>query len=344
MRTKIAINEISVMNRAYACAHSCQYCLTGKKALSRVSFDRFAEVVESVLAWRDAERPDLKMICSTLYSAEHDLGTQVKFMALRERVERPATYLLMGGLAIRSEDEMRGWLEERQAIGIEGLIFSLGGTGAVHDRWNAREGDFAFLMRTLRTARELGFQLNERIFLTQDTLPSVEPLLDEFESIGGDVNERIVIPFLYRGQATHLENQRITEDTRDALPDRIRQHATWSLGPWEDWRSEREWVALVSEQDEAPRNVRLFIELNEKVMDQIGAVPIGDFIAGLYERTMSAYTALPSTRELCRRYGDRDGRKIYTNRDDIERKWFEQYLAETHDPLERQLTYLLVGS
>jgi hypothetical protein len=214
----------------------------------------------------------------------------------------------------------------------------------VHDRWNAREGDFAFLMRTLRTARELGFQLNERIFLTQDTLPSVEPLLDEFESIGGDVNERIVIPFLYRGQATHLENQRITEDTRDALPDRIRQHATWSLGPWEDWRSEREWVALVSEQDEAPRNVRLFIELNEKVMDQIGAVPIGDFIAGLYERTMSAYTALPSTRELCRRYGDRDGRKIYTNRDDIERKWFEQYLAETHDPLERQLTYLLVGS
>jgi hypothetical protein len=58
-------------------------------------------------------------------------------------------------------------------------------------------------------------------------------------------------------------------------------------------------------------------------MERIEALPIGDFIAEMERRTMEAYAALPSTQELCERYGDRDNRKIYTNRDDVERKWFE---------------------
>jgi hypothetical protein len=49
----------------------------------------------------------MKMICSMLYSFETDLETQQKFMDLRERLCRPARYLLMGGLRMRSEAEMR---------------------------------------------------------------------------------------------------------------------------------------------------------------------------------------------------------------------------------------------
>jgi len=343
MRRKIVIDEISIMNKVDACAHSCKYCLTGSNKLSRVGYDRFSAAIERFISWRDTHRPDLKMICSTLYSAEIDLETQSKFMKLRERLQRPARYLLMGGLRMRSEAEMRDWLTQRRDIGVDAVIVSFAGMDAVHDHWNGRKGDFAFLASALKIAGELGMNLSERLFLVRSTLPHLEALIDHLDTIPGKVVDRTVVPFLYRGRAVHLEDERITEDIRDSLPEHLKQLASWVLGTWRDWLSEREWIKAVRQQEEQPRTVRLPIQLDHSNIDRIETINIEDLIVEMEERTMAAYASIPSISELCERDADPTNRRIYTNRDDIERKWLDHHLAKFPSSLERQLTYLAVG-
>ena len=61
----------------------------------------------------------------------------------------------------------------------------------------------------------------ERLFLTQNTLPIFDQLLDILDDIPGDVRSRVASPFFYAGLATRYESERLTEDDRDNLPERI---------------------------------------------------------------------------------------------------------------------------
>ncbi|MGA7866074.1 MAG: hypothetical protein WCA23_19150 [Stellaceae bacterium] len=61
----------------------------------------------------------------------------------------------------------------------------------------------------------------ERLFLTQDTLPIFDQLLDILDDIPGDVRSRVASPFFYAGLAIRYESERLTEDDRDNLPERI---------------------------------------------------------------------------------------------------------------------------
>jgi hypothetical protein len=238
----------------------------------------------------------------------------------------------------------REWLQERKKIGADSVIVSLAGMGAVHDGWNGRRGDFDYLMSALRIAGELGLGLGERLFLAQSTLPDLERLIDCLDSIPGRVVERIVVPFLYRGQAERMEEERITEKTRDSLPESIKQLASWGLGNWRDWRSEREWIEVIRSQQEQPREVRLPFQINKSTIERMESMPPEVLVAEQEARTRAAYAAIPSSSELCERNADATNCRIYTNQDDIERKWLEHHLQKSSITFERALTHLDVGS
>ena len=59
------------------------------------------------------------------------------------------------------------------------------------------------------------------LFLTQDTLPIFDQLLDILDDIPGDVRSHVASPFFYAGLAIRYESERLTEDDRDNLPERI---------------------------------------------------------------------------------------------------------------------------
>ncbi|WP_400766510.1 hypothetical protein [Methylosinus sporium] len=61
-------------------------------------------------------------------------------------------------------------------------------------------------------------------------------------------------------------------------------------------------------------------------------------------RTRAAYAAIPSLVELCDRYGNRDGTKIYPLQRCVEMKWLDLHLAEHPTDFERQLTHLQMGN
>jgi hypothetical protein len=79
--------------------------------------------------------------------------------------------------------------------GITGFHASLAGHGEIHDRWNGRAGDFDYQTSILRLAGERGMVRQEKLFLTQNTLPIFDRLLDILDGIPGKISRRTVSPF-----------------------------------------------------------------------------------------------------------------------------------------------------
>jgi len=65
----------------------------------------------------------------------------------------------------------------------------------VHGRWNGRAGDFDYQTAILSLAGERGMVRRERLFLTQNTLPLFDRLLDILDGIPGELLSRVASPF-----------------------------------------------------------------------------------------------------------------------------------------------------
>src|SRR5262249_17170098 len=249
------------------CAHICRYCLVSEtRKGSKLSFARFEKLVHRFYDWKDAGGSDISIRTFIGPSFDYDLDTLEGVRRLRARRGNAFEIRNLGGLGLRDKDAMRSWLDERQAAGITGFHTSLAGCGSTHDRWNGRAGDFDYQISILRTAGERGMVRQERLFLTQNTLPMFDQLLDIVEGIPGEVRNRIVTPFFYAGLARRYEDERITEEIRDALPERILR---LRRGRFSEWRSEREWIPILMETASQPRKVAMKLDVHEGNIEQL---------------------------------------------------------------------------
>jgi hypothetical protein len=217
-------------------------------------------------------------------------------------------------------------LEERQAAGIVGFHASLAGCGETHDRWNGRAGDFDYQTSILRLGGERGMVRHERLFLTQNTLPLFDRLLDILDGIPGEVRNRYVTLFFYAGLAARYESERITEEVRDTLPERIDRLRG---GRFQDWRSEREWIPIMRETAGKPRKLFLKLDVNEANIDQLEKSSCEAIFAERERLYQEDYRRIPSLDELCARHGDPTSRKIYMMSRDVEGRWLDLHERET---------------
>src|SRR5208282_3813091 len=111
----------------------------------------------------------------------------------------------------------------------------------LHDKWAGKKGEFDQLVRASWTAGEIGIEFGENIFLTKSTLPLLDELMDLLDAIPGR-KSRSIGPVHYRGRAQKMEEERITEDIMQALPDRINQY----FHTKHDMKTERDWIEAVS--------------------------------------------------------------------------------------------------
>jgi hypothetical protein len=245
---------------------------------------------------------------------------------LRARRGGKFQILNLGGLRIRSGEVLTAWLEERQSAGIIGFHTSLAGCDETHDRWNGRRGDFAYQTAILRLGGERGMVRHERLFLTQNTLPHFDRLLDILDGIPGEVRNRYVTLFFYAGLAPRYENERITEEIRDALPERI---GRLRQGKFVDWRSEREWIPLMMEAADKPRRLILKLDVHEGNIDALEKSSCEEIFAARERLYQESYRPIPSPAELCARYGDPESRKVYMMSRDVEGRWLDLHARET---------------
>jgi hypothetical protein len=328
MSREIVGKGLRLSLRHAPCAHICRYCLiTETRKGSDLPFARFERLVHRFHDWKAAQRRDaLDIGVFVGPSFDYDLETLKGVARLRARRGGKFQILNLGGLRIRQGDALAAWLKERQSAGIIGFHASLAGFGEVHDRWNGRRGDFDYQTAILRMGGERGMVRHERLFVMQNTLPHFDRLLDILDSIPGEVRNRYATLFFYAGLATRYEAERITEEVRDALPERI---GALRRGKFQDWRSEREWIPIMMETAEKPRKLILKLDVNEGNIDWLERSSCEAIFAERERAYQESYRGIPSLAELCARYGDTASRKVYMMSRDVEGRWLDLHARET---------------
>jgi hypothetical protein len=328
MPREIAGKGLRFSLRHAPCAHICRYCLISEsRKRSALPFLRFEQLVHRFYDWKQSgHRDDLEIGIFVGPSFDYDLETLKGVARLRARRGGKFRILNLGGLRIRQGDALKAWLEERLAAGIVGLHASLAGCGETHDRWNGRAGDFDYQTAILRLGGDRGMVRHEKLFLTQNTLPVFDRLLDILDGIPGEVRNRSVSPFFYAGLAARYESERITEDIRDSLPDRINRLRT---GRFDNWLSEREWMPVMLETAAQPRKLMLKLDVDETTIDHLENSSCDKIFAERERQYQDDYRRIPALDELCSRYGDMNNRKIYTMSRDVEGRWMDLHERAT---------------
>jgi hypothetical protein len=310
------------------CAHICRYCLISEsRKRSTLPFTRFERLVHRFHDWKQRTgRDDLQIGIFVGPSFDYDLETLRGVARLHARRGARFQIVNLGGLRIRSGEALIEWLEERRAAGITGFHASLAGHGEIHDRWNGRAGDFDYQTSILRLAGERGMVRQEKLFLTQNTLPIFDRLLDILDGIPGEIVGRTASPFFYAGLASRYENERLTEDDRDKLPERINR-----LKPrrFDNWLSEREWIPIMMETADRPRRLLLKLDVDEASIDYLENTPCEEVFVERERQYQESYRFIPALDELCARYGDTTNRKIYMMSRDIEGRWLDLHARAT---------------
>ena len=312
------------------CAHICRYCLISEsRKRSALPFARFEALVHRFHDWRVSERPDLDIGIFVGPSFDYGMEILKGIARLRERRGAKLRFVNLGGLRIRRGDELVEWIEERREAGVIGFHTSLAGYGATHDRWNGRAGDFDYQLSILRLAGERGMVRQEKLFLTKNTLPLFDRLLDLLDALPGELRSRGASPFFYAGLANRYEDERLTEDDRDTLPERINE---LRAGKFETWRSEREWIPVMLETADKPRRLRLKLDVNETNIDYLESASCEEIFINREREYQDSYRLIPALDELCARYGDPDNRRIYMMSRDVEGRWLDLHHRDTGEP------------
>jgi hypothetical protein len=340
MVQNIQITGVRIFAKTAPCAHSCRYCLVGRKGYTDLAFERFAHLVERFIDWRGVRYgQSLKLLVGFEDSYEFDAETLRGLFSLQRKVgwgETEANGIKLGGLRKRSDEEIRAWLSERQSYAnLKTVHGSLAGCDAVHDRWNGRKGDFDYLFRIMMTAAELDLRLHQRIFVVLSTLPVLTRLIDKLNEIPGQAL-RYLSMFSYQGLAVQLEKERISETERDRLPPEV---VRISKRAGEKWLSEREWIEDCREviECEQPRPLLLSLEVTAENIANLENVSCEDVIKSLTQVQEHFYQTLPSRAELCERFGDTANTRIYASMDELERKWLMHYFSAQSLPVPRSL-------
>jgi len=309
------------------CAHICRYCLISEsRKPSTLPFARFEQLVHRFHDWREAERPDLEIGVFVGPSYDYDIETLKGIARLRQRRGAKFRILNLGGLRIRRGEELTAWLKERRDAGIAALHASLAGCGETHDRWNGRRGDFDYQIGILRLAGEHGLGRQEKLFLTRNTLPLFSRLLEILDAIPGELQSRSASPFFYAGLATRYEDERLTEEDRDRLPDQIN---ALRPGKFSTWLSEREWIPVMLETAAKPRRLLLKLDVDEANIEALEQASCEQVFAARERAYQESYRAIPALDELCSRYGDPTNRRIYMMSRDVEGRWLDLHQRET---------------
>ena len=320
------------------CAHLCRYCSIGDRS-APFPMDRWMAFVERFIDWSKGRNAP-KVISGFMPSYNFDIDAFVRLSRWSERVfGEPIKALPLGGLKKRPEGEVRLWLLDRQAAGVERVSASFVGIGKVHDQWNGRRGDYDFLMSTLRIAGEIGMALDAQLFLVKSSLPFIELLAEAVRAVSAPSSDIDFRPFFIVGYGAHHEAERIDENDREKLPRWVGE----ALIPQWILRSEREWLKIIDESPETERPRSLKLVLDAETIDQLEALPCDEILCDLERRAAGSFDYFPTLTSLARSYGDPLGTGIFISRTEVDRFWLQKWLKDHPMAFDRSLLHYHLG-
>src|ERR1700722_7207805 len=84
-----------------------------------------------------------------------------------------------------------------------------------------------------------------------------------------------------------------------------------------------------AETADRPRKLAMKLDVNEANIEHLENTSCEDIFAEREDIYRQDYRRMPSLEELCARYGDPAGRKVYMLPRDLEQKWMDMHARET---------------
>ncbi|MDR2687939.1 MAG: hypothetical protein LBB75_09305 [Oscillospiraceae bacterium] len=305
--------SLYIQNLLAPCHCRCRYCfLCARGEAGGVPYGR-----GEALARRIHEAlPALPLSYTCGYCYDYpELPRNIAFN--RELGFAGAGFLQINGAAMREAGELRAWLETLREAGAASIDATFYGLEATHDAFAARPGDFDYLLRILRAAKELDYEIICTFPVTEENKAETAPLLALLESEG----LTRFYGFLpdHRGRGARLEDIRLTRASMEALPENVRQCANLA-----NYKTEAEWLRAGFP---APERRQLRLVLTAEDISHWESLPPSQIVAGLESLDDAYRAALPPMEELAERYGDPGGQRLCQARD-LRWKWQSRWLRE----------------
>lgn len=310
----VKTTSIMLQTLCVPCGCRCRYCMLSWDGRTiGAGWERSRRYAAAFADWIRENRPELRFHFSFGYSMEHpSLPEALDFLHALGSVG--ADYLQCDGLRIRSEAETEDFVRMLRAHGVKHLNFTVYGTEDYHDRFAARPGDFAWLLRLRAAAREAGLETSVGVPLNRENAGQIDELTDML----GREGLRLFVPHA-EGRGAQLEPIRLRREDFDRLSDAAKAHLNHRI-----YRTEAEWMAAPPEE---PTERSLLLSLTP---ENIGRFEQADFAAVLAEVEAldeTYYAPIPPVAELLRLYGDPDGDAFFGARD-LAARYQKRWLRE----------------
>ena len=302
MRTE----SVLLHNLCAPCACRCRYCLLSWDGRPvGVPWERGALFALRFRERISEERPDLRFNFSFGYAMESPaLRDTLRFL---RRIGSPqAEYLQCDGLRMRSESECGSLAALLAQEGVQRVNFTFYGLEEYHDRFAARAGDFALLLRLMRAADAEGLTVSAGIPLTAENVSQTDDLLGILLEAAGSARPFLFIPHS-EGRGLSLQGVRFSDADYEKLSADARRLLNREL-----FRPEREWLSGAYKEESARM---LLLSLRTDNIDRYEAMTPDSLIAEAEALDDAYYASFPSFAALAERHGDTQGRLFYRQRD-----------------------------
>ena len=297
---------IMIQTLCVPCACRCRYCLLdwdGK--LPGAAFDRSRDYALRFYSWIKENRPALSFHFSFGFSMDHPALFDA-LDVLNGIGSVSGRFLQFDGFTFRSDEALRELLTGIRAHGAETLNFTFYGTEAYHDRFAARPGDYAFMLKTIRFAKATGLRVTAGVPLTTENAGQAASLLHALTDAGAE-DIRFFVPHA-EGRGKHLEPIRLTADVFEQLPREVKARLNRNV-----YKTEAAFCEPGAIKEETAR--MLLLSLTPETVEAWERTPFDETIRRLEELDETYYAAFPSQTELVRTFGDPRSDRFYTQRD-----------------------------
>lgn len=310
--------SINVMNLCVPCENGCRYCLLSYDGKTTgIDFERSTAYAKRFYEWIRENRPELSFLFGFGYSMEHpNLINAIKFC--QSIGSATGEFLQLDGMKFRTEKELADLLTELKSNGISLINLTFYGTEVYHDRFAARTGDYALMMKTLKAANQVGLDVTVGIPLSHENANQIDELLYQLDHF--QISRISCFIPHSEGRGHLLDKVRFTLDDYRKLSTRAKGYLNR-----ERFRTESEWM----NSDPLPQSNRrvLTVTLRPDNIDFFEKLDFTDTIAYLEKLDDTYYQTIPSFAQLLETYGDPNGTKLYSSRD-LYLHYQKQYITD----------------
>ncbi len=306
--------SVGVENLCVPCHAACRYCLLSSCGKANgVDYERGKKFAERLRAELSILAPSIK----TYYYIGYCMDTPYleDYIRYSQQTDGPsAQFLQMNGLRIRGERDTAQLIEDLCRYGIQEIDLTIYGTEEYHDRFAGRTGDYAFLLRIMKAAKERGLSIRVSVPVYKENLNQVERLPELLQR--DDLS--LFLPH-GKGRGRSMEKLRLTAEDRAGS-------APWIQTALGAYRTEGEWLSVTPLFSPEHRTVTLALNPDNILeLESMDAETILKFLEDLDDYY---YSVLPSAETLADRYGNLQGKKLYRRERDLYLEWQRNYIKD----------------